>query len=214
MKKLILIAALSLFIMNNSQAQGVTFAPEIGINLSSQTLKMNGTTLGETIMKPGFKIGGVANIPVASEFYIQPGIFFTTKGGEQEVSILGLTTNTTTHVNYIEIPINALYRFSFDHAGALFISAGPYAGYAVNGETRTVAPFIGKVKSDIDFGNNQNDEMKRFDFGLNAGIGYETPWGIYVRGQYGFGLINISPEEETNLKNQNIQISLGYNIGR
>lgn len=212
MKKSILITSMSLLAVG-TQAQQITFAPEIGLNLFKQTNKV-GNTEATSDFKTGFKAGGVVNIPVAAGFYIQPGIFYSTKGAKFSSDILGTKTEISTNLGYIEIPVNALYRFDLGNAGGIFVSAGPYAALAVNGKTKTSVNILGfetKTSQNVAFGSDAG-EMKRFDYGINAGLGYETPWGVYVRAQYGLGLANLANSDNASTKNKGFQFSLGFNL--
>lgn len=205
MKKTILVASMSLFAFG-AKAQ-VSFAPEVGLNLFSQTQKL-GSLEGSPDSKVGFKAGGVVNIPVVAGFYVQPGIFYSTKGFKYNDGILG--SESSTNLGYIEVPVNALYRFDLGNAGGIFVSAGPYAAFAVNGKTKTTLLGV-ETKTDVEFGSDAT-ETKRFDYGLNAGVGYETPWGVYVRAQYGLGLANLSNIDDGTVKNKGFQFSLGFTL--
>lgn len=207
MKKTILVASMSLFAFG-AKAQ-VSFAPEVGLNLFNQTQKLGSAELSPD-SKVGFKAGGVVNIPVVAGFYVQPGVFYSTKGFKYSSDLLGIKTESSTNLGYIEVPVNALYRFDLGNAGGIFVSAGPYAAFAVNGKTKTTVASI-ETKTDVEFGSDAG-ETKRFDYGLNAGLGYETPWGVYVRAQYGLGLANLSNVDNGTVKNKGFQFSLGFTL--
>ncbi|RNA63030.1 hypothetical protein D1631_14365 [Chryseobacterium nematophagum] len=56
-------------------AQKITFAPEIGMNISNvHTDEIKGSS-----NKLGFKAGGIVNVPLYHDFYLQPGLFFLKK---------------------------------------------------------------------------------------------------------------------------------------
>ena len=205
MKKTILVASMSLFAFG-AKAQ-VSFAPEVGLNLFNQTQKLGSAELSSG-SKVGFKAGGVVNIPVVAGFYVQPGIFYSTKGFKYNGDLPGIESST--NLGYIEVPVNALYRFDLGNAGGIFVSAGPYAAFAVNGKTKTTLLGV-ETKTDVEFGSDAG-ETKRFDYGLNAGLGYETPWGVYVRAQYGLGLANLSNINDGTVKNKGFQFSLGFTL--
>lgn len=212
MKKTILIASMSLIALG-AKAQQVTFAPEVGLNLFNQTQKLGNTELSPDY-KVGFKAGGVVNIPVVAGFYIQPGVFYSTKGWKLNSELLGVKTDISNNLGYIEVPVNALYRFDLGNAGGLFVSAGPYAAIAVNGKTKTTVNIAGietENSENTKFGGDAG-ELKRFDYGLNAGLGYETPWGVYVRAQYGLGLANLSNVDNSTIRNKGFQFSLGFTL--
>jgi len=207
MKKLMIIAAASFLGFQTAQAQ-VSFSPEVGLNLSKY---VGEDANDDNSFKTGFKVGANVNIPVASNFYVAPGLFYTTKGNKNEVSPLGITTTYTQNLGYLELPINLMYRMPLGSSGAFFVSAGPYVAYAVNGKAVTK---IGdnKTEGDIKFGDGLA-ETKPFDYGFNAGVGYETPYGFYIRAQYGMGLASFSNVDNYDTKNSSIQLGIGYNLG-
>lgn len=198
MKRILLITALGFSFTGIVSAQEITYGPEVGINLANVSGDMPNTD-----MKLGIKAGAVVNIPAGGGFYLQPGLFFSQKGFKTSV----LSIEATTAINYIELPVNVLYRVDLGNAGGIFVSAGMYAAFATNGKVKS-----GDLSRNIEFGSDAG-EMKRFDYGANFGLGYETPWGVYVRGQYGLGLANISGDDDFKMKNNTIQITLGYLLG-
>ena len=196
MKKLLILFSL-LVTTQFAQAQEWTFAPEAGLNISK--VSGHGST-GE--YKLGLKAGFVINMPLSDHMFLQPGLFYTQKGFKEY--------EWNTNLNYVELPLNLLYRFNLGKGGKLFASAGLYAAYAVSGR---ITIENGSLSSKIEFGN-QWSETAPFDFGANAGIGYETPWNFYVRGQYGLGLISIYNGNSVDTRHKLFQITLGYLIGR
>ncbi|PSK93324.1 porin family protein [Taibaiella chishuiensis] len=213
MKKTFLVTSMASLLALGANAQQVTFAPEIGLNIFNQTRKAGNLELNSD-SKIGFKAGGVVNIPVVAGFYIQPGIFYSTKGFKSTTDAGILKTETTVNIGYVEIPVNALYRFDLGNAGGLFVSAGPYAALATNGKVKNTITTLGietKTSDNVKFGSDA-DETKRFDYGLNAGLGYETPWGVYLRAQYGFGFANLSNNNNATVKNKGFQLSLGFTL--
>ena len=59
---------------------GTTFGVRAGLNFQNINGRDAGDDKLENKMVPRFHIGVNAEIPVAPEFYVQPGILFTTKG--------------------------------------------------------------------------------------------------------------------------------------
>lgn len=197
MKKLILIA-IAAIAGTQANAQ-FSINPEAGVNFATMKQKLgpNKVTTGSTT---GFKVGAVADIDIAKGFFIQPGLFYTTKGYGD--NYLGVKTTVT--LNYLEIPLNLGYRYDMGSAGSVFATAGPYMGIGLNGKMKT-----GSLDSDIKFGTGAS-EYKKLDYGVNFSVGYISPIGIYVRGQYGLGLANLSNVNNTTTKNNVWSVSLGY----
>lgn len=203
-----IIAAASFLGFQAAQAQ-VSISPEVGLNLSKY---VGEDANDDNSFKTGFKVGANVNIPVASNFYVAPGLFYTTKGNKNEVTLLGATSTYSENLGYLEMPINLMYRMPLGSNGAFFVSAGPYLAYGLHGKSIT-KPAVGtKTEGDINFGDGLF-EKKPFDYGFNAGVGYETPYGFYIRAQYGMGLASFSNVDNYDTKNSNIQLGIGYNLG-
>ena len=71
----------------------------------------------------GYHAGVNVQIPVASEFYFQPGLLFSTKGAK---NVSGSVTNTT-KLSYVELPLNMVYKGKLGN-GFVMVGFGPYLG--------------------------------------------------------------------------------------
>ncbi len=106
---------------------GVNFQNLNGDNSNGDKLENN--------MLIGFHAGVNVLIPIAPEFYFQPGLLFSTKGATNEDEVLGTTFTTTTNLSYIELPLNFVYRGALGN-GFVLVGFGPYAGYGVGGKVK------------------------------------------------------------------------------
>lgn len=189
---------------NNALAQ-LSISPEAGLNIGNARY-----TVADGKFRPGTgtivspRFGALLQIPLYKGLHLQPGIFYSVKGASL-ISNEYVTSSATFTMNYIELPLNLLYRYNLGKAGGVFISAGPYAAMAFYGQKRGNSTDIG----DINFGNNPG-EFDRLDYGLNFGLGYITPIGFYFKGQYSTGLANLENTPGASYKNQALNISVGY----
>jgi hypothetical protein len=199
MKKLVILAALSVICIKQSMAQ-VRFGPELGLNLSSISFK--GEDESETSdMKVGFRVGGVADIGITSHLYIQPGIFYSVLGGKQE--------DVTENISYIQVPVHINYKLGEAGGGRFFFGLTPYFGYAISGKIK-----VGDEDVDLNIGSDEaEDDLKALDFGIGINLGYEMPMGLFFRGQYGFGLANYALGDGEEQRNRNIAITAGWLFG-
>lgn len=209
MKKVILLLT-AVFVGQTGFSQ-VSIDPEVGINVSKMPTKFGTTTPWTPKSIVGTHVGLGVHLDLHNGIYVKPGIYYNRMGGE--MNVLGVTS--TTKLNYINIPINLGYNYQIsDKIGALFLEAGPQVGYALSGFTHAkgVLGFLGiDKKTDISFGGKKS-ETNPFDWGFNFGLGYETPWGVYLKGTYGLGMNNISNDVNTEIKNDNWNVSLGYRM--
>lgn len=207
MKKIVISASsvlvLSLALSNNAKAQTFGVAPEVGMNLSN----VIGDNSDNNDMKVGYKIGVNVNMPLTDKLYFSPGLHYSVKGYQSEMNI-PVIGNYTFKYNpgYLEVPLNVMYRTSVG-AGAFFLSAGPYVAFGIAGNSSLNDKETEKIKWGSDIG-----QVNPIDIGFNAGLGYELPMGLYIRAQYGHGLTPISNVKNVTQNNQNIQLSLGYNL--
>lgn len=199
-----------------------------GANFSNATIKDANGKKADTKLNPGWHAGVTFDIPVADEFYVQPGALFSTKGyqAKDAGSILGSSYEGTLKVSpsYIEVPINFLYKPELG-AGKLLLGAGPYVAYGIGGKWKAdgrVGNVSGSTDGKLEFKNDYQDGSndktiygKPFDAGANLLFGYEfaNKLSFQLNGQ--LGLVNIVPKNDgakpdAKMKNSGFGISVGY----
>jgi len=180
-----------------------TFGIRGGINFQNLNGKdIDGDKL-ENDLKTGFNAGVNAEIPVGIDFYLQPGLLFSTKGAKNEIANVEVKRN----LSYLEIPVNFLYKPELGE-GRMILGFGPYAAFAVGGTLKA-----GNNSTDIEFGNEVG-ETKRFDAGANLLAGYEFNNRISFQLNAGLGLLNMynrpDNDDNTSVTNTGFGLSLGY----
>ncbi|SMO72757.1 Outer membrane protein beta-barrel domain-containing protein [Chryseobacterium rhizoplanae] len=190
-------------------AQKVNFAVEAGFGLSNvHTNETSGISNAS-----GFNAGISTRIQLNKKLWFQSGLFYSPKGAQKTISTENSTINTRRVINYFELPANIVYYFDGEKAGGLFVSTGMYVALAAGGHTlKTVTGTdkkIEKYRKDIAFGQNVN-QVQRFDYGLSVGLGYQSPLGIYIKGEYQIGLHNVVNTKY--LYNRSVQLMIGYVI--
>lgn len=168
----------------------VKFGPKVGLNLSNLTGDVDGS---ETLT--GFSIGAVAEVGLASNWYFQPGLQFSTKGAKYDLDYLG---DAKLKLNYIEVPVNFGYKINVGPANILAF-AGPYLAYGVGGNLED---------EDVEWGSSKG-ELNPFDLGLNIGAGLEID-NLQIGLQYGFGLSNMSNVSDFTQKNGVFSATIAY----
>lgn len=186
--------------------------PEAGLNISNASYKLDGDKQSTSSVL-AYKAGVVLDIGIAKGFYLQPGIFYSVKGAQinYDLGILG-SGHVKSSVDYLEIPLNLAYRYELGNAGAVFAAAGPYIGIGMKGKNKaevTVPTGIPSQETDVKFGD-ADDEVKKIDYGVNFGVGYISPVGLYLRVQYGLGLANLANASMVSSKTRVLGISVGY----
>lgn len=210
--KLLVLTTFILLCAASLQAQQrTTFGIRGGVNFQNLNGKdIDGDKL-DNKLKTGFHLGVNADVPFAPDFYIQPGVVFSTKGAKSNDG------DFKTNLSYVEIPVNFLYKPTLG-AGKLLAGFGPYVAWAVGGNVDDNGD-----KTDIEFKNSitpgelisSTPYYRRFDAGANFLFGYEFSSRFFTQLNAQLGLVNINPDiegldEDTKVKNTGFGVSIGY----
>lgn len=205
MKTRTLIVALSAILFSTAiYAQtATTFGIRAGVNFQNLNGKDFNDDNLENKLKTGFHAGVNAEIPVGIDFYLQPGLLYSTKGAKAEVG------DTKINLSYLELPVNFVYKPELGN-GRVIIGFGPYAAYALSGKVKD-------PDADIEFGD-QPSEWKRFDAGANLLAGYECSNNLSFQLNAGLGLIRLNNradnDNNSSVKNTGFGVSVGYRFGQ
>ncbi len=218
MKKIITLFTLVLLlsIATQSNAQW-SWGLKSGLNIASFSYA---TSTGMTIKSvTGYQVGGVVNYYLQNNMFLEAGIGLSTKGSEVSMGDAStMLIDSKIKPQYLEIPINFLYKVDLAEGAYLHLFAGPYLGFGLGGKVSSAVTLSGMSATTSDnsiiYGSDSTANMKSFDFGLNVGVGAELS-RFFIRVQYGFGLTNLSPSSDANssFKNSCIGLSVGYMWG-
>jgi len=173
-----------------------------GLNASNINVKAGGISVSADY-KAGFQAGLVADFGITESFSIMPELLFTQRGSKITDKEEGFSINSSTTLNYLQLPVNAAYKFDTGMGSKVFIFAGPYIGYALSGKSKT-----GDESVDVKFGS-KDEEMKPLDFGLNVGAGFEYD-KLFFKLQFNPGFYNLNNSDNYSTKNTNIAVTVGY----
>lgn len=218
MRKLLLCAAMiaGTVCMGHAQEK-ITFGVRAGLNVNSLSVS------GESGLKSrvGYHVGAVMDWNVAKNLYVQPGLYFTTRGAKTSEEGMDMKIN----MNYLQISVS--YRFPVSEKVKIDVNAGPYIALGLGGKMKYSEgdwDDYGYYSYDYDYDYDDwydDDEMKmfgseglckRFDAGLRFGAGVHIQ-RFSIGLCYDLGLTNIARgESKMKIKNGSFQISLGYNF--
>ena len=212
MKKIFFTVILTILYVNAPFAQ-VKIGVTAGLNASNFLESGSGTTSHD--YKAGFQAGLVADFGISDNFSIVPELLYSQRGDKSKLKITDKDgkksfTLGSLNLNYLQLPINAAYKINLGNSSKLMIFAGPYLGYGISGKIKSEAKSGSKKNNSdkIKFGSKE-EEIKPFDFGVNAGIGYQFE-NVFFKLQYNPGFINLDNKKNHSLKNTNVAVSVGY----
>jgi hypothetical protein len=222
--KLSVFLLFSLFIWSGSVAQipakqkpGIRFALQAGTGFQTLTGK---DYWGEDLNnKSAISYGGGMNVilPLLPDLFVQPGLQIMAKGAKQDIISDDIVKKV--RLNYLELPVNILYRPQAGN-GHLLVGAGVYAAIGISGTEKTRSENSTtslKVKFISDASQEPTEFVyyKALDSGVNLLLGYEFYSNIFcqLNGQMGILKINSDyglPNDRTSKKNLGFGLSAGY----
>ncbi|HMR83612.1 MAG TPA: porin family protein [Niabella sp.] len=176
-------------------------------------------------MTVGYKVGVFAEIPVNEHLFINPALNLVHKGGKAESYIENEagsgTISVTTKTNYLEMPVNLMYKLNGAVGSGFYFGAGPVLGMGLGGEIITAikgtsdeGPVNESESTPIKFdGKNTDDDyahLKRLEWGANAFAGYQLDNGLSFQLQYRPNFTNISLEKEVSYKSNYFGLNIRY----
>ncbi len=225
--KIKFLTIVTIFILSSLAMQAqIEFGLLGGVNFQNINGKNSSGNKLENGLLTGFHAGLNVNIPVATDFYFQPGLLFSVKGAKNEFFTLDLKASgdftTTTRLSYIEMPLNLLYRPQLGN-GYLLLGFGPYLAYGITG-METTQFSSSSVERPVEYENSVgvlsaldgNAYYRPFDAGANILFGYEFGMGAFVQLNAQLGLLKINPEyswvsdDQREYRNTGYGLSLGY----
>ena len=176
----------------------------------------------------GFHIGLMGDFPLAtkSKFYFQPGVEFFNKGRKfQQITKNGVgdtsvyLTNSFQFLNYIDIPLNLVYKFELAKKIALIVGLGPYISFFYDGKENSTT--LGPNNYYSSTGNITNlpvgdgpGQYRTLDYGMNALAGIYLG-SSFITANFSRGLQNAYQDSTYSgtFKNQVFSITLGVYLG-
>lgn len=222
--KILILATLLLIVATVTNAQdGISFGIRGGIDMQTFNGKDHNGDQLKMNMVPRFNVGVVVDIPVAPDFYFQPGLLYTTKGAKSQDQFLGINMSAEYNLSYVELPLSLLYKPTLGN-GKLLLGFGPYAAYGIGGKVKYQMNNI-ETDEKIVYGNeyssliaNDLKYFKALDFGANLFFGYQVASGVSLQMNAQLGLVKINADNtlvangKTELKNTGFGLSLGYSF--
>ena len=243
MKRVFLVVALSLFSFIFSQAQFRVAI--VGGGHQSKILEDNNLPGWDSLKnrysgRNGVHFGFIADLRFneSSNFYFQPGVIFFNRGRKYKspsedttvvfkVPLLPDSIVNTTYfqtrkqfLNYIDIPLNIVYKLKLAKKINFIIGGGPYVSFFYNGFHQT-----DDIVVDVSLSTEENTDLpvgkgtgkyKTLDFGVNGLAGFEFG-RVFLTANYSRGLNDFYTPADytaTNYKHEVMGATLGIFLGK
>ena len=202
---------------NYAKAGKTSFGISAGINFQNLTgTDADGDDYDNDLLT-GFTGGINVQVPIAPEFFFQPGLMFAPKGAKSSLEFFGQTFSGKVKLSYIELPLNLLFKPQLG-SDYILLGFGPYLAYGVGGSVSYNGGEMDvKFKSKVKMADmTQAAYFKPFDAGANLFAGYEFANKLSFQLNAQLGMLNISPEiedlpqDKSLIKNTGFGFSLGY----
>lgn len=220
MKRKLLSIAAALCFIAGAKAQ-TSYGFKAGANFAKVTESIKGLSYTSDAAT-SFYITGYADMPLANNFSIQPGISLQGKGRKVSIAkvaemmgISGATGDVKHDFMYIEVPVNFVYSIPTGNSGNVFLGAGPYAGIGIHAKEKreNMSGFseFGDNTNGTDSGSFSDAGLKSFDAGANFLAGFKFTNGFLINGGYSLGLTNIMKDSgDASAKNRVFSVGVGY----
>jgi len=186
------------------------FGVQAGVNLSTMSWKDDDDTYSEDLERNiGFNAGVTMEMGFGNLMAVEIAALLDSKGFKISEGDDFIKANLL----YADIPVLVKVGPSFGPV-KIFGAVGPYVGIGLTG--KVVMEFEGdKEKEDVQWGNGEEDDSKRLDYGAKFGVGAEFS-GLNVGFYYSLGLANSSSDNENGYREQHrgISFSVGYRFGK
>ena len=182
---------------DNSEDKAVSFGVKGGINFATA---VSGSDIYDSPdPRTSFHVGGLVEIPVTDMFSVQAEALYSGQGYDLQIDGPD-GDEAEVQLDYINVPVLAkFYLFK-----GFSIEAGPQFSFLVNDEF--------DLNPNSDDGDVDLDDLdlgaESFEFGVAAGITFQTDMGLFFSGRYNRGFTDIYKDIE--YQNSVFQISVGY----
>lgn len=163
-------------------AQDVDFGVKAGLNISNFT---GGDADRNSLTS--FHVGAIAEVKLSDKFSLQPELLYSRQGSEANDAV-------KVKVDYLAIPLMAKYCLSEKFS----LEFGPQMSFLIDDKAEFNDSSIPDAETDA----------ASFDFGLNAGVGFNITDNLFAQARYNYGITTVV--ENPDIKNSVFQLSLGY----
>lgn len=202
------------FVSFNGFAQKAGFGIKAGANMAV----LSGTINKGADFKPGPHFGLFGDFRLAKAFALQPEVVYSAQGSSNEFP----GGKTTTHLNYLNIPIMAKVYLG----EKFYLQTGPQLGLLLSAREKG-KPFSiqgSSTQNNIDIDEDTKQLYNSPEISLCFGLGLDISSRFNFSARYNLGLTNLDNDPKTKvfrekenldpLTNRVLQFSFGLKLGK
>ncbi|MDR0371383.1 MAG: PorT family protein [Prevotellaceae bacterium] len=159
----------------------------------------------------GFEVGLTYDMGIQGPVGLHYGVLYTmTKNNKDLIAVGGnsITAKRTGH--YLNVPFRLTVGGNVSNAVRLFAYGGPNFTIGLSGKTTNTANILNvSGGKDYSWYGDHNEALSRFDLKLGLGAGVQFHHFVLTAG-YDWGLINSVGLDNSTLKRNQLNVSLGY----
>lgn len=192
-----------------AQAQGIGI--QAGLNLS----KWEGDDIDRSDMRTGYHFGVVYEHALGEKLRLQPGLFLSKAGTQEEVSESYEITEYTSLDYKDRYVVNTLYldmpvSFKYLMEPKVYLSITPAMSFLLDNDvTYTYLACIDNTCTGEEE-KDEFDQLRTVDVGIGFGIGYKVVEQIDINAGYRLGLLTLDKERDAEIFNRNLTFSLAF----
>lgn len=155
----------------------------------------------------GVEFGGIYNLPVVANLYIEPGLKFFYNTYSVDKKLLDDGESLSIRKFGMRIPVMAGYHFDFTDDIKVSVFTGPELEIGFSAKAHAKEDNI--EVSESAYGKDGNLNRVDLLWGIGAGISYQH---YYFGVSGGIGMLNMSSMDNTKFHENRVTFSLGYNF--
>ena len=209
MKKLVLALAVA--------ASSLTFAQQFGVKAGMNVSSLSkDADLSDQKSKIGFNAGVFMNLPLGSDFSIQPELLYTQYGSKSTYTLPTITSgglvnqnySSSVNLDYIALPVMLQYNV----LPAFYLEAGPEFGLSITAKNKVRNETTNQTVAES---GNYKDDIKGLNVGVGIGAGYYVTNNIGITARYVAGVTDVAenrPAGSDAIRNNTFQVGLAYKL--
>jgi len=203
-------AALSQNVVVNNPNNKAYFGLRVGGDITCPG-KISAENIGISVFKNGggVEFGGICNLPIVANFYVEPGIkfYYNTYSYKDEL-VEALQLNSMSIKKFgLRIPVMLGYHFDFTEDVKTSLFMGPELEVGLSAKEYTKGHNI--EMSESIYGGDGGMKRVNLLWGIGVGISYQH---FYFGVNGGIGMLNMYSDSDVKYHENRVTFSIGYNF--